>query len=68
MAYWDYFYKITVTDKVSGETLEVTSSVLAWAKKCIEADDLGDPAKIAQEKMAMAMFFYNDAANKYFGK
>ena len=68
VAYWDYLYTITVTDLATGDTLEVTSSVLAWARRCIEADDMGDPAKIAQEKMAMAMFYYNDAANKYFEK
>lgn len=63
VAYWDYMYKITVTKAGSDQTYEIESSVLAWAKRCI-----ANSANDAQVNMAKAMYYYNQAANDYFGK
>lgn len=61
VAYWDFDYIITVTKDDTSYALQ--TSVLAWVKECIQKSD-----KAAQVNMAKAMYFYNDAANKYFGK
>ena len=62
VAYWDYMYKITVTD-AQGDSYEVSSSILAWAKRCIQ-----NSSNQKQVNMAKAMYYYNQAANEYFGK
>ena len=63
VAYWDYMYKITATEKATGKTFEVDSSIMAWAKRCIVGS-----SNAAQVDMAKAMYYYNQAANAYFNK
>ena len=62
-AYWDYMYKITVTNKTTNETYEVDCSVMAWVDRLLE-----NSKNDAQIKMGKAMYYYNQAANEYFGK
>ena len=59
--YWDFMYKITVTKIETGETYEVSFSVLAWVKRCI-----ANSTNSAEVNMAKAMYFYNQVANDYF--
>lgn len=62
VAYWDNAY--TITAKYSGNsTYAVTSTVLAWAKRCITANK-----NLLEVDVAKAMFLYNQAANEYFGR
>ena len=74
VAYWDYMYNVHVTknDDTSGGYCDITCSVLSWARICIDTyTDLGEGASDKQKSLmalAKAMFLFNDAANKYFGK
>lgn len=77
VAYWDFEYVITVTQKDSGASYELRSSILAWAKRCItsyetKAATLSDEelaqVNTAQVNMAKAMYYYNQAANDYFDR
>lgn len=43
----------------------VKSSVLGWAKRCIEEEANGNEA---EANMARAMYYYNQYANEYFGR
>jgi hypothetical protein len=64
-------YTITVTKKGTEETTTVMSSVLSWARICIETvsakADPGDN-EVKLMKLAKAMYLFNNAANMYFGK
>ena len=77
VAYWDFEYVITVTQKDSGASYELRSSILAWAKRCITSHEtkvatLSDEelaqVNTAQVNMAKAMYYYNQAANDYFDR
>jgi hypothetical protein len=62
-AYWDYMYKITVTNKSTGESYDITCSVMAWVDRMLGASTNAD-----QIMMGKAMYFYNQAANAFFKK
>lgn len=77
VAYWDFEYVITVTQKDSGASYELRSSILAWAKRCITSyetkvatlsDEELAQVNTAQVNMAKAMYYYNQAANDYFDR
>lgn len=59
----DYMYKVTVTKTATGETYELSTSVLAYARRVIEQSP-----NVKQCNMAKAMYLYNQAANEFFGK
>ena len=62
-AYLDYMYKVTVTNE-AGDACEVSTSVLVWAKKVIGRTT----STAAQVNLAKALYYYNQAANVFFGK
>ena len=61
--YLDYMYKIVVTNTESGDTYEVSTSVLVWAKLIMQKS-----TNTAQVNLAKAVYYYNQAANTFFGK
>ena len=63
-AYLDYDYKISVTNKNTGETYTVTTSVLAYLKALLNSET----ATTEQKNLAKAMYLYNQQANTFFGK
>ena len=63
-AYLDYDYKISVTNKNTGETYTVTTSVLAYLKALLN----NETATTEQKNLAKAMYLYNQQANTFFGK
>jgi hypothetical protein len=62
-AYWDYMYKITATNVETGESYEVSTSVLAYLKL-----GLAKSTNETQKMLFRAMYYYNQAANSFFGK
>jgi len=62
-AYWDYMYKITVTNTETGESYSIECSVLAWVDRM-----LGASTNTAQINLGKAMYYYNQAANVFFNK
>ena len=62
-AYWDYMYKVSVTKKSTGETYEVSASILAWVRQIIKSSESSE-----QLDLAKAMYLYNQAANAFFKK
>ena len=61
-AFWDYEYELKVTRISDGATSVVKSSVIAWVDRILEKSSNAD-----QIKMAKAMYYYNQAANEFFG-
>ena len=61
VAKWDYMYTITATNIATGESYQVTSSIMAWAKRTIE----NGTAEAKMIDLAKAMYLYNQAANAH---
>ena len=62
-AYWDYMYKVSITNKTTNSTYECNVSILAWIRQVIRR-----PTSNEQLELAKAMYLYNQAANKFFNK
>ena len=62
-AYWDYMYKVSITNKTAGSTYEFSASILAWVRQVIRK-----PQSTEQLNLAQAMYLYNQAANVFFKK
>ena len=62
-AYWDYMYTVTVTNKTTGGVYNASMSVMAYAKAM-----LGVTKDATLINLLKSMYFYNQAANTYFGK
>lgn len=57
----DYEYKITFTDSVTGETGQIDASVLCWVRVALRGNNADN------QMIAKAMYYYNQAANEFFG-
>jgi len=62
-AYMDYMYEITVTNKTTGEEYSVSTSMLVFVKLALQKFTDED-----QLNALRAMYYYNQAANEFFGK
>jgi len=68
-AYWDYTYELTVTNIKTGESYTLYTSVLAWLDRNLDAYKGITTGKVPQlVNLVKAMYYYNQAANVYFGK
>ena len=63
-AYWDHMYELTVTNKVTGESNTVSYSVLAFIRGRVGSSSASESVKA----LVRAMYYYNEAANEFFGK
>ena len=63
-AYLDHMYTVTATENETQETYAVKDSVLCWVKAVLGASS----ATTDQVNLAKAIYYYNDAANTFFGK
>lgn len=62
-ALWDYMYKVTVTNKVTGESYSASYSVMCYVKAAVAAY-ANDAVRLAFFK---SLYYYNQAANTRFG-
>ena len=62
-AYWDYEYKISVTNNKTGETNEWGTSVLAFVTTKLKSASGTE----LEKNVVRAMYLYNQAANARFG-
>jgi hypothetical protein len=60
-AHLDHLYTVTVTNLTTGDTYEVTTGVLMWAKTVIARS-----SNVNQVNLAKAVYYYNQAANEFF--
>lgn len=58
----DYTYSVVLTDSVSGNAFTVNTSVMVWAKRVMAVSS--NPNQI---NLAKAAYYYNQAANAFFG-
>ena len=66
-ALFDCMYSITITKKATGETYTGEYSVLVYLKTAISSLQ-GNASKVDDLNLYKAMYYYNQAANAYFGK